>query len=240
MNAPPRPPHLPRSSVLPCLVRRKFNLDMCKNPRFQLSLPKRWGMIKRGGTVAPDITCNAYHGKTQKDVMCKSKPFKGTARFDAYMTAHSAGREYDVPLDTRRVVIRYKLVNIMARMLQNMARSGMQPGLTLADRRFYSLVCMNYFQEYGIRYMMPAVKNRHIKKAVREHHASQRNAAFRFQIGSEGGAELPSSTCSWWKKTVVVRMMTLRTGMLRLPQTCHVVPRKNRWRFSRERTGKGG
>ena len=93
------------------------------------------GMMRRGGTVALDITCNAYYGKTLKDEMYRSRPLRGTATFDAYMTAHSAGHEYDVPLDTRRIVKGDRVVDIVAKMLKSMGRRGMRPGLILVDPR---------------------------------------------------------------------------------------------------------
>ena len=107
------------------------------------------GMIRRGGMVALDIACDAYYGGTLEDDMYRAKPLGGTITFDAYMIAHSVWHEYDVPLDTRRVVRGDKAAAVAAKMLKNMDRRSVRPGLILVDRGFTRSAELTIFRAVG-------------------------------------------------------------------------------------------
>ena len=141
-------------------------------------------MLRRGGMVAVDLTNIAYYGRSLKEETVKAKPKNGTSRFLVHAVAHSIGHGYDVPLESIRVTKEDKMDTILLRILKNLDRAGARPGLLLVDRGFFSVNCINGLKRAGHKFLMPAVKNKRVKKAILEHHGGKRGAASMFHISN--------------------------------------------------------
>ena len=137
--------------------------------------------------VAVDLTNIAYYGRKLKDEMVKANPKNGTSRFLVHAAAHSVGNGYDVPLESIRVTKEDKMDTILLRILKNLDRAGAHPDLLLADKGFFSVNCINGLKHAGYKFLMPAVKNKRVKKAILEHHDGKRKAASMFHISNSDG-----------------------------------------------------
>ena len=145
------------------------------------------GMIKKNTTVALDLTLIPYYGNKLKDDMLKSKPKNGTSHFDAYMTAHSIGPDHDIPLSNTRMTKNDQTHEIMDETIKKIERTGLNPSLFALDKGYYSVKCINTLKKGGRTYVMPAVKNRRIKKAIIEVHNGKRDEVSEFEMGNSDG-----------------------------------------------------
>ena len=153
------------------------------------ALAKKAGMIRRGCTIALDATNIPYYGKYFKDKTIKTKPKSGTARFFSYMVAHTTDQKGNMPIGCMRITKDDNMTSITHKMLKKMDRVGARPGLVLADRGFYSVDWINFMKRDGRKFVMPAVKNPRIKKAILEHHEGKRDAASTFTMSNKDGEQ---------------------------------------------------
>jgi hypothetical protein len=59
---------------------------------------------------------------------------------------------------------------IAERLIMAARERGIKINTLLIDRGLYSVDVMNKLDEHGVRYLMPAIKNERIKRAIEEHH----------------------------------------------------------------------
>ena len=77
-----------------------------------------------------------YYGKVLKDGTYKSRPKDGTAGLHSYVTAHLAGNEYGVPLDSVRVKKGEKMDTVLLQMCQKIIRGRIRPSRSLMEGFF--------------------------------------------------------------------------------------------------------
>ena len=166
----------------------------CRDDTRRLLKAARTGkMLRRGGTVAVDLTNIAYYGRRLKEETVKANPKNGTSRFLVHAVVHSVGNCCDVPPGSVRVTKEDKMDTILPRILKRLDRAGARPGLLLADRGFFPASCINEPRRSSRRFLMPAVKNKRVKKAILEHHDDRKGDASTFHISNSDGRRAGSS-----------------------------------------------
>ena len=138
------------------------------NDRVLEELRKR-GFFRRPVVAAIDLTDDPYYGEYNNRVR-RSRRERGTNLFYTYASLH-------VVDDGRRVTISEIPVHqlddhalIVERLISAAKARGIRICTLLIDRGFYSVDVMNKLDELGIRYLMPAIKNERIKRAIEDHH----------------------------------------------------------------------
>ena len=111
-----------------------------------------------------------------------------------YAVVHSVGNDYNVSLVSVRVTKEDKTGTILPRILKRLDGAGARPGLLPAGRGLFPASCINGPRRAGRRFLMPAVKNKRVKKAILEHHNGARKAASTSPSQTRTGRE-PGSTC---------------------------------------------
>ena len=129
----------------------------------------RRGVFRKPVLAAIDLTDDPYYGKYNNRVR-RSKHERGTNLFYTYASLHVVeyGKRvtiFEIPvhqLDDHMFVIERLIKAAMAR--------GIRIRTLLIDRGFYSVDVMNKLDELSVKYLMPAIKNNRIKKAIEDHH----------------------------------------------------------------------
>lgn len=152
------------------------------NVRHVANMAKEEGLVRRGCTVAADITNIPYYGKTLIDSMRTSKPKNGTSKFYAHVALHTVTKDYNVALDARTVPKDAKMHEIVLQMMKSLDRQGLRPGTLVVDRELYTVAAINALESDHRDYLMPAVKNSRIKRAIKEVDKGKRNTASSFSM----------------------------------------------------------
>jgi hypothetical protein len=142
---------------------------------------KRRGVFRKPAIAAIDLTDDPYYGEYNNRVR-RSRRDRGTNLFYTYASLHVVenGRRvtiFEIPvhqLDDHALVVE-RLINA------TQAR-GIRIRILLIDRGFYSVDVMKKLDELGVRYLMPAIKNERIKRAIEEHHNGQIPNMVKFSI----------------------------------------------------------
>lgn len=152
------------------------------NIKYIAQMAKKAGLVKPGCTIAADITNIPYHGENLRDEMRTSKPKSGTSKFCAHIVIHTVTKDYNTILDARTVSKDTKVHKPMLQMMKNLDRQGLQPGTLLVDREMYAAAVIKDLKSDHRNFLMPAVKNSRIKKAIAEVDDGKRKAASSFFI----------------------------------------------------------
>jgi hypothetical protein len=129
---------------------------------------KKRGAFRRPVIAAIDLTGDPYYGEYNNRVR-RSKRERGTNLFYTCANLHVVehGRRvtvFEIPvrqLDDHAMIVE--------RLIRAAQKRGITIRILLIDRGFYSVDVMNKLDELGVRYLMPAIKNERIKRAIEEH-----------------------------------------------------------------------
>jgi len=144
---------------------------------------KRRGVFRKPVIAAIDLTDDPYYGEYNNRVR-RSRRDRGTNLFYTYASLHGVenGRRvtvFEIPvhqLDDHALVVE-RLINATTKKAR-----GIRIRILLIDRGFYSVDVMKKLDELGVRYLMPAIKNERIKRAIEEHHNGQIPNMVKFSI----------------------------------------------------------
>ena len=100
----------------------------------------------------------------------------GTNRFEAYATMQVVAGPINAILDCVKFTRGMDNVDFVRRFVHILDRYGIRPRLLLVDREFFAVDIMLALDGLGKKFLMPAVKNKGIKKAILEHHCKKRAA----------------------------------------------------------------
>lgn len=156
--------------------------------RRTVRLAKRRGVGRTGNAlVAIDKHLIGRFDRNNMGHLIYSAWKNGTNRFEAYATVQVVAEPVNAVLDCVRVTRGSSDVDFVRKFVQILRDYGIRARLVLLDREFYSVDVMNALSASGSRYLMPAVKNRGVKKAIEEYHHGLRNAASRYVMKNAAG-----------------------------------------------------
>ena len=136
--------------TLPVLERRL-------NEALTDQLPRR--LRRRRWQVAIDWHLSPYYGQPMKsrNEIVRSKPKQGTASFHAYASACIVqyGRRYTLALTWVR---RHEtMVVVLRRLIARIREIGLKIKCILADRAFFNVAVIEYFQQENLPFLMPVM-----------------------------------------------------------------------------------
>jgi hypothetical protein len=120
-------------------------------------LPK--ALRQRRQPLAIDLTLIAYHGQPlhDPDEIYRSQAKHGTSHFHAYGTAYVVRKGQRYTLALTYVRQGEPLADVVKRLLQQVAKTGVRPRLLLLDRGFFSVDVIRYLQAARYPFLMPVV-----------------------------------------------------------------------------------
>lgn len=120
-------------------------------------LPK--ALRRRRQPLAVDLVLIPYHGEPleNEDEVYRSQPKSGTSHFHAYATSYVVRKGCRYTLAFTYVRKGEKLEDVLKRLLQQTAQTGIKPRYVLLDRGFYSVGVMRYLQAARYPFLMPVV-----------------------------------------------------------------------------------
>ena len=127
------------------------------NRALQGDLPK--ALRRRAHPLAIDLILIPYHGEPLHDAdeIYRGQPKSGTSHFHAYATVYVVrqGRRFTLALTYVRKG--EKLEDVIKRLLQQVAKTGVKPQYLLLDRGFYSVGVIRYLQHARYPFLMAVV-----------------------------------------------------------------------------------
>ena len=139
--------------------------------------------------VAIDKHLIPRHDRDNMLHLVYSKSNGGTYRFECYATMQTVGTKIGAVLGCFRVTRDDSDVDFVRRFMRDLGHHRMRPRLLLVDREFYSVDVMAAVRESGHGFLMPAIRNTGIKRAIKEHHAGTRGAVSRYTLRNSEGRE---------------------------------------------------
>jgi hypothetical protein len=114
---------------------------------------------KRPLTIAADLTLIAYYGKHDLDdpQVYRSQAKRGTNSFFAYATVYLVVHGERFTLAVAPVTRSEALKGVLQELLLVVSKMGLQIGLLLLDRGFYSVEVIRYLQQARRPFLMPLV-----------------------------------------------------------------------------------
>jgi hypothetical protein len=114
---------------------------------------------QRRQPLAIDLTLIPYHGQPlhERDEVYRSQPKHGTSHFHAYATVYVVRKGQRFTLALTYVRQGEPLADVVKRLLQQAAKTGVRPRLLLLDRGFFSVDVLRYLQAARYPFLMPVV-----------------------------------------------------------------------------------
>ncbi|MBU1201772.1 MAG: transposase [Nanoarchaeota archaeon] len=125
---------------------------------------------KRKLDVAIDLTDQLYYGNKNDFMVCETKPQKGTTHCFRFATINIVenGRRFTLlALPMHAFDEKYKIVNELI----NYAKSKISIRNVYVDRGFFNIKCIMTLEKQKVKWLMPAIRNRAIKKLMKEHNS---------------------------------------------------------------------
>ena len=146
-----------------------------------LRVLKSYGVFKRRAVVAIDYTREPFYGNPNVKNVIGGKQERGTTWGYCYASIHvvEAGRR--VTLYTLTVYQFSEKAQVVEKLLREAKARGVHVGVVLLDRAFFTVDVITALKRLGLRFIIPAVKNDKVKKAIREYDKDE--PAKRFTLG---------------------------------------------------------
>ena len=150
-------------------------------------LARRESRYKGGILVAVDKHLIPRHDKDNMMYLVRSKPSGGTSKFECYATMQAVAEPVTAVLDCVRVTRDMFEADFVRSFMRKLGDYRIRARLLLLDREFYSTEIIGLVSDMGHRFLMPAVKNAGVKRAILEHHAGKRDAVSRYTLRNSQG-----------------------------------------------------
>ena len=119
--------------------------------------------------------------------MTKGKSESGTSTFETYITAKIVAGFLGFNLACNVVDRGHFDDDFVRKIVQKCLKIGIPIRVFLMDREFYSVAVMRTMVEFGQNFIMPAIKNKGIQKAIKEHEKGKRGAVSEYTMKSQDG-----------------------------------------------------
>ena len=150
-------------------------------------LAKNTCRYKGGVLVAIDKHLIPRHDRDNMSHLIRSKPKGGTGRFECYATMHVVAEQVPAILECMQVTRSVDNADFVRKFMQKLRDYRIRARLLLMDREFYSTEIIRLVSGHGRKFLMPAVKNTGMKRAIREHHDKSRKAASQYTLRNAAG-----------------------------------------------------
>ncbi len=144
-----------------------------------------FGVFRRRAVVAIDYNRKPFYGDSKVKMVVGGPYDRGTSWSYCYASIHivEAGRR--LTLFTMSVNQFTEKADAVERLLKEARARGVHVKLVLLDRAFFTVEVISLLKRLGIRFIMPAVKNKKVKEAIRGYHESKAEAVQRFPMGKD-------------------------------------------------------
>jgi hypothetical protein len=148
-----------------------------------LLILRRYSLFRRKATVAIDYTRQPFYGDPDTKNVVGGKQERGTTWGYTYASI-------DIVEAGRRLAISSTTVNqfsekadIVEKLILEAKARGIHIGVVLLDRAFFTVDVIKTLQRIGVHFIMPAVKNDKVKKAMQNY--DEKQPAKRFILGNK-------------------------------------------------------
>jgi hypothetical protein len=149
---------------------------------------KGYGVFRRRAVVAIDYHREPFYGDPNAEMVVGGPYDRGTPWNYCYASIHvvEAGRR--LTLYTMPIHQFTEKATAVERLLEEAKTRGVHIGLVLLDRAFFTVDVISALKRLGVRFIMPAVKNRKVKDVIEEHYWFKTGSVQRFTLGVGEGA----------------------------------------------------
>lgn len=149
-----------------------------------LSIASRLRLLREPVVCAVDYTKIPYYGEFNRYVV-RSKHKDGTSQFYQYAAMSIVEDGLRLCIYSRPVTLLDSKADVVRELIEASRRRGVRIRYLLLDRAFFTVECINLLKSMGIRFIMPAVKNERVRKAME----SAAEKALEFSIHDSDGGE---------------------------------------------------
>lgn len=142
-----------------------------------------FGIFRRRTVVAIDYNRKPFYGDPDVKMVIGGPNDRGTCWCYCYASIHVVEAGKRLTLYTMSINQFTEKASAVERLLSEARERGVHVKLVLLDRAFFTVEVIALLKRLSIRFIMPAVKNRKVKDAIREYHESKAEAVQRFPMG---------------------------------------------------------
>ena len=149
---------------------------------------KGFGAFKRKAVVAIDYNRKPFYGDQNLHMVVGGPYDRGTPWCFCYASIHivEAGRR--LTLYTMPIHQFTEKARAVERLLEEAQTRGAHIELVLLDRAFFTVEVISALKRPGVRFIIPAVKNRKVKDVIEDHHRLETDPVQSFTLGVGEGA----------------------------------------------------
>lgn len=149
-----------------------------------ISYLKKLGMFGKPVTIAIDKHFIPRYDKADDSYLVKSKPKKGTTKFEGYCTVQYVEAQCRAQIGATPIKKGDSKGEMVRKLLSDCIRNGIKTRLVLLDREFFSTAVIHEIKQNHQKFIMPARKTPGIKKAIEEFVAGNRESISEYTIHS--------------------------------------------------------
>ncbi len=138
-----------------------------------IKVAKKGGIHSNGPVmIAIDKHEIPRYDKDNMKYLIRSKPKKGTSKFEAYATMQAVDSPVNATLGCIPLTREDFDADFVRKFVNILRKSNIMYRLFLLDREFYSVDIMTEMYRAGKKFLMPAIKNATVKNAIEAAHAA--------------------------------------------------------------------
>ena len=135
----------------------------------QVASVRTAGRLPKRLVVAIDKHLIPRYDKKWENKLVRSKRKGGTNMFETYITAQCVNAGSRLNLAVLNMTQHSLNADFVRKIVEHVRYAGVNPGLFLLDREFYSTDVIRALDSMGVRYLIPGVNTGPVKKALARH-----------------------------------------------------------------------
>ena len=150
--------------------------------------PRMANMLRNPVVTATDEhDIPAHFEKMDDEFMDTGKPKGGTSKMIRYTTVKVVKGAAGFTVAIHATGKKYDKASIVRRMLECTKKTGVTSKLHMLDRGYYTAKVLATLNEAGQPFIMPAVKNKKVARAIVSYHEKTGKAVLRHTVGGKNG-----------------------------------------------------
>ena len=142
----------------------------------QMKVARGAGIMTEAVIDIIDVHNIAHYGKTKDGHLIRTKSKDGASKAESYATVLTTSESYPYCTAATRIVDKRTKGDIVAKLLEDRTRRGINSWITLLDRGFFTVAVMRAFADCGKHFVMGAMRTAAVKRALDEYIAGARKA----------------------------------------------------------------